>query len=854
MFKFGSIIASSPPNFALIKHNLFNHLIFITMKKIILLFSISLFAISMQAANIFVKTGATGAANGTSWTDAYTTIAAACTAAGNGDVVYVAAGTYTETSLPTITKVFTLKGGYVGTEDVSTATADPSTYQAKIRCTAASAHGITLNATTASVSGKHIFDGLYFYNTAAGGTAFGGGLFATNFLNDIDIKNCIFENNTAGKGGAIYIQQAQTAAGSNTVTIDNCRFINNGSAGTTNAAGYGGGAIWCGGNTTNARTVALSISNTQFIGNYTYPEGGAINMRDCANLTTDNVLFRGNVARNNTAATIVYGLGGAIYFYRRITANIQNTQFISNWSGNKGNLFFNVSSAGTNSISASMNNVVFVGNHANTNGQSNIYLNSWDATTITTIANSIFANNTQTTGSSPANKDLGGPATTANLNNYTLTNTILGGVKTASGNVGGVYSSFTNTDYFTQGKVKVLNGSTALDSVMLFVNTSETVTAPFYDYMNSAVTVKLKNGANSYTLASTSGYSYDIEFNVRTAGTYTISPSSGFQVTDGSNNVVTSLSAVGTYTYTLRRTPTLTGTATAASAYTTTYGTPSAAQTFPVSGSYLINDLTATAPTGFEVSSNGSTYGSTATFTQTGGSASGTLYVRLKASAAVSGVYDSKNVQLTSSNASTLYIGSMASGNVVSAADLITPSVASFTGLNANPAPSTEPGYYQSFTFSASNLVSDVTITAPSLLELSTGGVDFTSPLTIAKSGSSIAATTIYVRVKAGQSAQVYSNQNITLETTNAVAKSISCSGVIDISVGVDKKGLTSSTIRSEKGCVVLENLKGRVAIHTASGMLVRSMDITTDNFMVSLNPGVYVVKSGNVSKMLVVR
>jgi hypothetical protein len=60
--------------------------------------------------------------------------------------------------------------------------------------------------------------------------------------------------------------------------------------------------------------------------------------------------------------------------------------------------------------------------------------------------------------------------------------------------------------------------------------------------------------------------------------------------------------------------PTITGAATAIT-FTTTYGTASAEQSFSVSGSNLTANLVATAPTGFEVSSDGTTYGSTATFT-----------------------------------------------------------------------------------------------------------------------------------------------------------------------------------------------------------------------------------------------
>lgn len=131
---------------------------------------------------------------------------------------------------------------------------------------------------------------------------------------------------------------------------------------------------------------------------------------------------------------------------------------------------------------------------------------------------------------------------------------------------------------------------------------------------------------------------------------------------------VTSTAAVAT--------PTITGAATA-SAFTTTYGTASAAQTFGVSGSNLTADLVATAPTGFEVSSDGTTYGGTATFTQTSGSASGTLRVRLAATAAVSGAYNSQNIVLSSTGASSVNVATASSGNSVTAKEL------TITGLAA---------------------------------------------------------------------------------------------------------------------------------------------------------------------------
>src|SRR5262249_15281125 len=86
-------------------------------------------------------------------------------------------------------------------------------------------------------------------------------------------------------------------------------------------------------------------------------------------------------------------------------------------------------------------------------------------------------------------------------------------------------------------------------------------------------------------------------------------------------------------------------------AFTTTYGTASANQSFFVSGANLTDDLVATAGTGFEVAtSSGGPYGSSVTFNQTSGSASGTVFVRLTATtAASSSAYNSVNAVVLSS-------------------------------------------------------------------------------------------------------------------------------------------------------------------------------------------------------------
>lgn len=88
------------------------------------------------------------------------------------------------------------------------------------------------------------------------------------------------------------------------------------------------------------------------------------------------------------------------------------------------------------------------------------------------------------------------------------------------------------------------------------------------------------------------------------------------------------------------------------SVLSTNYGEASLASTITVSGSGLTSDITATAPTGFEVSSNGSSFSSTSTFSPSNGNVSGTLYVRL-ASTTPDGTY-SGNVVLSSAGATTV--------------------------------------------------------------------------------------------------------------------------------------------------------------------------------------------------------
>ena len=178
--------------------------------------------------------------------------------------------------------------------------------------------------------------------------------------------------------------------------------------------------------------------------------------------------------------------------------------------------------------------------------------------------------------------------------------------------------------------------------------------------MNSApVTVPNNLAVGSYTLIAQQVSGANVTGTIGTLNYNGTGNSTTATISDASGSLILTVTASGPP-------PTITGTATA-TAFTTIYGTVSTAQTFAVSGSNLTANLVATAPTGFEVSSDGTTYGSTATYTQVSGSANGTLYVRLAATAAVSGSYNSKNIVLSSTGATSINITTASSGNSVTA-------------------------------------------------------------------------------------------------------------------------------------------------------------------------------------------
>ena len=201
---------------------------------------------------------------------------------------------------------------------------------------------------------------------------------------------------------------------------------------------------------------------------------------------------------------------------------------------------------------------------------------------------------------------------------------------------------------------------------------------------------------------------------------------------------------------------------------------PSAYSSFTVTGTNLTANITVTPPTDYSIcATSGGTYVSTPlTITQSGGNASGTIYMKLNAGL-TQGAF-TENIALTSTNAVTKYVS--CTGNVNAAT--VTVSKFNLGGFiyTSGAGPSGE----QTVVVSGSSLSADITLTAPTNFEISTvSGSGFAASKTLTRSGTSVAATTIYVRMKAALSVGTYGPSNLTAASSGAITQNVILSGQV---------------------------------------------------------------------------
>ncbi len=202
---------------------------------------------------------------------------------------------------------------------------------------------------------------------------------------------------------------------------------------------------------------------------------------------------------------------------------------------------------------------------------------------------------------------------------------------------------------------------------------------------------------------------------------------------------------------------------------------PSSEGSFSVDGINLSEGILVTAPTNFEVSlTSGGTFTPTVTVTQTSGTASDVVYVRL-----VSGL----SANTYTDNATATSAG--ASSQTVSLSGTVTPTDPQIT-ISGTPLESLDyvvsngPSQVDSFNVEGLFLTSDIVVTSPSPafeLSLLLAG-PYTSSVNVSFGAGTVTTTPIFVRLAAGLPEGSYS-EDLTVSTTGVTNELVAATGTV---------------------------------------------------------------------------
>ncbi|RMG67233.1 MAG: T9SS C-terminal target domain-containing protein [Bacteroidetes bacterium] len=311
-----------------------------------LLVSLTFALISNSQAQVFVKAGATGAGDGSSWTDAYTDLQDAIDAAPGGAELWVAAGTYTPSRTTSgntsdnkakertffINKSLSLYGGFAGTESQLAQRNWNSNHaiidgdlgngkrvyqlfriQQQVSVTIdgftlqrAEAEGPSDQSDGAGILAHNLstltLRNLDCYDLEAKRD---GGILHITQLSQLYIEGCGFYGGESKKGGALHADNLSN------LTIVNSYFCGNEADGGSGM----GGAIYA------TQLGSFTLTGSAFTNNEAENHGGAIYLKNGSATTLTNNTFTNNEADNH---------GGAVYLSSYGAFNAYNTIFWDN--------------------------------------------------------------------------------------------------------------------------------------------------------------------------------------------------------------------------------------------------------------------------------------------------------------------------------------------------------------------------------------------------------------------------------------------------------------------------------------------------------------------------------------------
>jgi hypothetical protein len=272
---------------------------------------------------------------GSSWATAYHDVQTAVNAAGVGEDVWVAAGTYPLAAAVTLPSGVAVYGGFAAGAAVLSEQ-DPEQFVTTLDGQSVAGNLIVCdNVTDVRV------DGLRLTGGTGGGTGYtqGGALVCRGASSSVIIADCLIEgNHVNGFGGGINVSNSSAS-------VENSRFDTNsstsgagglnvyvaqvevtGSTFTNNAGGGDGGGI----GTYNS---SLTVDRCVFAEN-TAPGGAGIHCGSGATAHISNSLFAGN--------TVTVNHGGGIAFWRQTNTSVSHCTFVDNVAitGGGGILYF----------------------------------------------------------------------------------------------------------------------------------------------------------------------------------------------------------------------------------------------------------------------------------------------------------------------------------------------------------------------------------------------------------------------------------------------------------------------------------------------------------------------------------